>query len=461
MTMFSSKTSRLAFGVIVLAALASSAFFWISHQPALAPIEPVARNTFDPALVRRGATLAALGDCNTCHTAPGGNAFAGGLALPTPFGTIYSTNITADPETGIGRWSESAFHRAMREGVDRSGRHLYPAFPYDHFALVSDDDNRAIYAFLMTRTAVHAEPPQNQLMFPLGFRPLLAGWKLMFMRGGPFVSDPTHDEIWNRGAYLVQGLGHCGACHTPRNLLGAEKGDLAFGGGVAEGWHAFTINGASPSPVPWDADSLYAYLRRGWHGMHGVARGPMEPVTDNLATVSDSDVWAIATYVAFLMGNPSQERRQEGEALAKVAARSGIGSKPQSAGSQTTPPVASNDPGAAIYAATCAACHESGRPVPYGGIRLLLSTAVSADSPRNLINVILTGLPATPGQRAPIMPGFAAALDDQQMIALTSYLRATFTRKAPWHDVATELRDARNAQVADEHGGRAPPGTVH
>jgi mono/diheme cytochrome c family protein len=448
MMIFSIKASHLAAGVIILAVAACSGFFWMSRRLALAPIEPVARNSFDPALVRRGAMLAALGDCNTCHTAPGGNAFAGGLALPTPFGTIYSTNITADPQTGIGHWSESAFQRAMREGIDRAGRHLYPAFPYDHFALVSDDDNRAIYAFLMTRTAVRAETPQDNLMFPLGFRPLLAGWNLLFMRHGPFVPDPSHDEIWNRGAYLVQGLGHCGACHTPRNLLGAEKGGLAFGGGEAEGWHAFSINGASPSPVPWDADSLYAYLRRGWHGMHGVARGPMQPVTDNLATVSDSDVRAIAIYAAFIMGNPSQERRQEGEALAKEAAPSGTGSKPQSAGSQTTPPVASNDPGAAIYAATCAACHESGRPVPYGGIHLSLSTAISADSPRNLINVVLTGLPATPGQRAPIMPGFASALNDQQTIALTTYLRATFTRKAPWNDIETELRDARNARVA-------------
>jgi mono/diheme cytochrome c family protein len=460
MKVFSSGASHLAAAMIILVAAATGGVFWISQPAALAPIEPVARNSFDPALVRRGATLAALGDCNTCHTAPGGKAFAGGLAVPTPFGTIFSTNITPEPDTGIGRWSEAAFQRAMREGVDPAGRHLYPAFPYDHFTLVSDDDNRAIYTFLMTRQPVHAQAPRNELMFPLGFRPLLAGWKFLFLHQGPFKPDPSHDETWNRGSYLVEGLGHCGACHTPRNLLGAERSDRVLGGGEAEGWQAFTINAASPSPVPWDADSLYAYLRRGWHGMHGVARGPMEPVTDNLATVSDGDVRAISAFVAFLMGNPSQERRREGETLAGEGEPSGIGSKPQSAGSQTTPPVASNDPGAAIYAATCAVCHESGRPVPYGGIRLSLSTTINADSPRNLINVILTGVPATPARRAPIMPGFASALNDQKAIALTTYLRSTFSHKAPWNDIPAELRDARRAQVAAENAWQARPDTM-
>src|SRR5258706_4726048 len=262
-----------------LAALGLGAIVLV-RESEIEPINPGTSSRFDPQLVRHGAELAALGDCNTCHTVPNGKAFAGGLPVPTPFGTIYSTNITPDPETGIGRWSEPAFQRAMHKGVDRDGRHLYPAFPYDHFTLVSNEDNRALYSFLMTRQPVRAVAPENALPFPLNIRSVVAGWKLLFLHQGPFRADPAHDAVWNRGAYLVQGIGHCGACHTPRNILGAEKTGQVFAGGEAEGWHGFTINAASPAPIPWNADSLNAYLRQGWHGLHGVARGPMAPVAD-------------------------------------------------------------------------------------------------------------------------------------------------------------------------------------
>lgn len=441
----------IAIGVLATFGAIGIGAFALAYKPAIAPRDPTETPAFDQALVRRGSELAAVGDCNTCHTAPGGKAFAGGLALPTPFGTIYSTNITPDPDTGIGRWPEAAFQRAMREGVDREGRHLYPAFPYDHFTLVSDEDNRALYAFLMTRPAVRAPAKPNQLPFPLTLRPVLAGWKLLFMKQGPYKPDPARDAQWNRGAYLVEGIGHCGACHTPRNILGAEKSHAAFAGGDAEGWHAFTINAASPSPVPWDVDTLNVYLRQGWHGLHGVARGPMGPVADNLAVVSDQDVKAIAVYVADMMGRPTPERRQQGEALVTAATRDGTGSKPQSGGSQTVAAaVPAGDAGGAIYASACAMCHESGRPVPFGGMSLSLSTAVSADSPRNLINLLLAGLPAADGKRGPIMPGFAATLTDPQISALVTYLRANFSRKAPWTDIASPLRDARQATLTAE-----------
>ncbi len=421
------------------------AFVW---KPEIAPIDPSRRARFDPEQVGKGANLAALGDCNTCHTAPDGQAFAGGLPLPTPFGAIYSTNITPDPETGIGRWSEEAFRRAMREGVDREGRYLYPAFPYDHFTLASDADDEALYAFLMTRKPAHATAPQNELPFPLNQRPVLAGWNLLFLRRGAFKPDPAHDDLWNRGAYLVEGVGHCGACHTPRNMFGAEKRNEAFAGGEAEGWRAVPINASSPAPIPWDVDALYAYLRQGWHGLHGVARGPMEPVADNLASVPDADVRAIAVYVASLMGEPAQQRRQQGERLAAGAKPSGLGGKPQSAGSQAAPPQAAGGVGAAIYAGACASCHESGRPVPYGGVNLALSTVINAENPRNLLNILLAGLPAADGVRAPIMPGFGAILTDAQIAALTSYLRSRFSAKPAWSDLPTQLREARDGQAA-------------
>ncbi len=443
---------------LALAALAAFAVA-LTWKPAIDPINPATSRDFDRELVRRGADLAALGDCNTCHTAPGGQAYAGGLALATPFGTIYSTNITPDPETGIGTWPETAFRRAMREGLDRDGRHLYPAFPYDHFTLISDADDRALYAFLMTRRPVRATAPRNELPFPLDQRQVIAGWKLLFQRQGPFRQDPSRDTQWNRGAYLVEGIGHCGACHTPRNSLGAERAGQEFAGGDAEGWRAFTINAASAAPVPWDADSLYAYLREGWHGLHGVAGGPMAAVTDNLAAVPDADVRAIAVYVASRMGEASPERRQQGEALAADSRKPlGTGVKPQSAGSQAMPqPATSAAAGAAIYAGACAPCHESGRPVPFGGIGLSLSTAINDGTSRNLVNILLTGVPATDGMRAPIMPGFGAVLTDDQVLALATYLRSHFSRGPAWTGIEAELREARQRELASNpaSGARA------
>jgi mono/diheme cytochrome c family protein len=429
--------------LVALGAIAV-AFVW---TPEIAPIDPSRQARLDPGLVRKGANLAALGDCNTCHTAPDGQAFAGGLPMPTPFGTIYSTNITPDPETGIGRWSEEAFRRAMRTGIDREGRYLYPAFPYDHFTLVSDSDDDALYAFLMTRKPAHAASPANGLPFPLNQRAVLVGWNLLFLRRGPFRPDPAHDDLWNRGAYLVEGIGHCGACHTPRNMFGAEKRNEAFAGGEMDGWRAFPINASSPAPVPWDADALYAYLRQGWHGLHGVAVGPMAPVADNLASVPDPDVRAIAVYVASLMGEPARERREQGERLAAVAKPLGAGGKPQSAGSQAAPPQAAGGVGAAIYGGACASCHESGRPVPYGGINLALSTVINGENPRNLFNILLAGLPAADGVKPPIMPGFGAILTDTQIAALSFYLRSRFSAKPAWSDIPAQLREARDGRV--------------
>src|SRR5215831_3317741 len=194
--------------IIVLGAAGFVAWAW---EPSLPPTEPPDPSSFNLEIKQRGAELAAIGNCSTCHTSESGRPFAGGRALPTPFGTIYSTNITPDPETGIGRWSEAAFSRAMREGVDRAGRHLYPAFPYDHFTKLTDEDVKALYAFLMTREPVRAEVPANDLTFPLNFRLAAAGWKLLFFHEGRYKPDPRRDEAWNRGAYLTEAAAHCGA----------------------------------------------------------------------------------------------------------------------------------------------------------------------------------------------------------------------------------------------------------
>ncbi|HEV7602533.1 MAG TPA: cytochrome c [Bradyrhizobium sp.] len=443
-------SSRLIAGVIaaivVAGAVAAVAVAW---RPAIAAIEPPAPESFDPALVRRGRDLAAIGNCSDCHTLRGAKDFAGGFPVPTPFGTIYSSNITPDAETGIGRWGEAAFRRAMRSGVDRDGRHLYPTFPYDHFINVSDDDDRALYAYLMTRRPVDAPARANELRFPLDQRFLIAGWKLLFLRGGGWQPDATQSAQWNRGFYLVEGLAHCGACHTPRNALGAERKRAQFSGGDVDYWHAYAINGQSPSPVPWDADALFGYLRDGWHPDHGVARGPMAQVVGNLSSVPESDVRAIATYMAGVFGAPTPERKRRGdEALAQ--ARS---SSPQ------TP----ENGGASIYAAACAGCHESDRPPPYGGINLGLSTAISSPDARNAANTILSGLRPVQGERSPIMPGFAAGMDDRQIAELLNYLRARFSNAPAWSGVEKTVAEARRGQTkflqtsAQPHSAPADP----
>jgi mono/diheme cytochrome c family protein len=411
------------------------AAFAVAWRPAISAIEPPAPQSFDTALVKRGRDLAALGNCNDCHTVRGGKAFAGGLPVPTPFGTIYSSNITPDADTGIGRWSEAAFRRAMRSGVNRDGQHLYPTFPYDHFTNVTDEDDQALYAYLMTRPAVHAPAPANRLSFPFDQRFVVAGWKLLFLRRGTYQPDSTQSAEWNRGAYLVEGLAHCGSCHTPRNALGAERASAQFAGGDVDNWNAYAINSRSPSPVPWDTAALFAYLRQGWHPDHGVARGPMAEVVSNLSSVDESDVHAIAVYMTSVFGPPTQDRIRQGEeVLAKVK-------------SPAVPSSQTGAAGASIYAAACATCHETGRPLPYGGVNLGLSTAISGPDPRNAANIILSGIRPVEGERSPIMPGFANSMTDDQISAVLNYLRTRFSNQPAWTGVEKTVEDARRTQT--------------
>jgi mono/diheme cytochrome c family protein len=412
--------------------LASCAF-----RPAIEPAATPARASFEPALVRRGEILEALGDCSGCHTAPGGRAYAGGRRLATPFGAIYSTNITPDRDTGIGRWPEEAFVRAMREGVDREGRRLYPAFPYDHFTHVRDGDLHALYAFLMTRTPVAATKPANELVFPLGFRPLLAAWQLLYLDRQPILDDATRSAAWNRGRYLVEGLGHCGACHTPRNALGAEERERALAGGEAEGWDAPALDRSSPSPIPWTATRVAAYLANEVVPSQGIPAGPMSPVAHNLALVPRHDIEAIATYLASLWGEPSAAQR---ERAAVVRARI--------AGDANVP---ANDAdlvaGRAIYGAACAVCHDTGRGAGSGeAMHLAASTSLSLPKPTNLLRIVQDGVAPRDGERGRFMPAFRGTFTDAQLADLVRYLRVAFGNGAPWDEIDGAIRAVR------EHG---------
>lgn len=411
-----------ALGTAVAALVAAAGIMW---EPAIAPIPAPAPSSFDHALTLEGARVVALGDCMVCHTAKGGQPYAGGLALVTPFGTIYSTNITPDPETGIGGWSLEAFARAMRHGIARDGHQLYPAFPYIHFTRMADRDIEAAYAYLMRRNPVVARAPANALIFPLNFRPPVAFWNLLFLRPGEVQRDPAQDETWNRGRLLVDGLGHCAACHSPLNAIGGEKLGRAFDGGVVDNWEAPPLNRLTGGPVPWTKAQLSAWLRTGISRAHGAAAGPMLPVTRELATVPEADVDAIATYLMAL--------QQPAPTPAVV---------PVSAAAPDQSAIAR---GATLFTGACAACHGTASPMQSVGGRpsLATSSAVNAGTPRNAIQMMLQGVPWNGEDALHYMPAFAQAFDDQQLADLTAYLRATYSRQPPWTDVLDTIADIR------------------
>lgn len=400
------------------------------------------------ALVEQGRYLAAAGDCVACHTRPGGAPFAGGRPLDTPFGVIYSANITPERDTGIGAWTEADFLQALRDGVGRDGRHLYPAFPYTAYTLVTDADARALFAYLRSLAPVRYSPPENRMQFPFGLRPLLAGWKALYFNAGRYRADARRSAEWNRGAYLVQGLGHCGACHTPRNAAGAEQSDRALTGGVLLGeiddevvegritpmdertvrrWSAANLTGARSGLAAWSADDLVAYLRSG-HSRRAGAFGPMsEVIANSTSKLSEADLRAMAVYLKSL---PAAGDAPAGRAdAARLQA------------------------GETVYTTRCADCHQptglgvpqvAGSPAGKTAPPLVGNAALQAPDPATLINVILYGAhEARPDDRSwPLMSGFelSVGLDDEQIAALCTYLRSAWGNAAGPVDAAAVSR---------------------
>ena len=413
-----------AAGIAVLTAGALAAA-WVV-QPALAPVAPPAPGGFDPASVARGARIVAIGDCMVCHTATGGRPYAGGLPLRTPFGTIYTTNITPDAATGIGNWSLAAFTRALRHGVARDGHLLYPAFPYIHYTRLTDTDIGDAYAYLMTRTPVQAAAPDNKLIFPLGFRPLLAGWNLLYLRSGPKLADPVRDAEWNRGRYLVDGAGHCASCHSALGPIGGER-NPAFGGGNIDGWDAPALTALLRAPKPWTAEQLALYLRHGWSPEHGAAAGPMAPVAHSLSLVPPEDTKAMATYLMSL------------QAAAEPAPQ------PRPTISPGSADTAHIRQGATLFAGACAGCHGDAAPMMATGARppLNLSTAVAGARPDNLIQIVMNGVPWTQSRSTTFMPAFAASLNDKQIASIAAYVRADIGKRAPWPELDRRVTEIR------------------
>ncbi|WP_160285612.1 cytochrome c [Pseudomonas knackmussii] len=384
-------------------------------------------------LLKRGEYLARAGDCAACHTAPDGKPFAGGLPLATPLGNVYSSNITPDPKTGIGSYSYEDFARALREGVAKGGMHLYPAMPYTAYARITDDDMKALYAyFLEGGVQAVAEPNRDsEIAWPLDMRWPLAIWNALFHEDHVYRPNTGQSDTWNRGAYLVQGLAHCGTCHTPRGLAFQEKaldekGRDFLAGATLGGWYAFNITPDTHSGIGgWSDAELVQYLKTGRVPGKAQAAGPMaEAVQHSFQYLSDADLHAMATYLRSVKAVNDDERKPRfawGEPAAAVVELRGQAFDPQT-----------HDDGARLFLGNCASCHTwSGGGTPDGYYPMLShNSTVGALQPDNLVQVVLGGVQRKVGDDDVFMPGFAGSLDDEQIATLVNYVTRQFGNPA-------------------------------
>jgi len=379
---------------------------------AMAPAAAAAPSAAD-AMVTRGKYLADAGNCVSCHTPPGGASFAGGLGFTTPLGTIYSSNITPDNDSGIGRWTAADLRAAMHQGLGRGGYHLFPAFPYPSFTKVTDEDVDAIYAYLRTVPPVRHTPPRNSLLFRLRWG--MSVWNGLFFTPGRFQADSKQSAEWNRGAYLVEGLGHCDACHTPRNLFLAEIAARSYAGGnftdrviddQMRRWSAVNLTAAHSGLAAWSVDNLTRYLKNGFSPRAGTF-GPMNDVIVNsLHNLSSDDIHAIAVYLKSLPA------RDDGQATIAADAASA---------------------GAGIYKDRCEECHgSSGRGGLFNGPPLAGSAVVQDADPATLINIVLYG-PTLPkgvsfGAWETMKP-YRDVLNDSEIAAVCNYIRSSWDNR--------------------------------
>ena len=371
--------------------------------------QPIADSTPNAEQLRRGQYLVAAGDCMSCHLREGGEPLAGGLALKTPFGVIYSPNITSDKDTGVGNWTSDQFHRAMHDGIDDAGSNLYPAFPYPWFRRVSREDDDAILAFLKTTPAVKYTPPANNLMFPLEFRFTVKGWNLLYLKARDFQADPRQSSEWNRGAYLVNGLGHCGACHTPKNALGADKSKLEFHGATLDDWVAPDLTANDRTGLgSWNIDDVAEYLRTGRNAHAGAGGAMADVITYSTSLMTDADRHAMAVYLKSRAPSPTIAKAQ--------------------------PDAGAMRRGAEIYSDACASCHlENGvgqpRYFPPLGPNAMLQQA----DPIGLEHLILAGgrIGTSPTHPSPLaMPSFAWKLGDQEVADVSTFIRNSWGNQA-------------------------------
>ncbi len=413
---------RFVSALIVLLALAAALVGWLNLRGEASITESIAEPASTPEQIQRGAYLARAGNCSACHTDRGGAPYAGGKGIPTPFGTVYASNITPDLMTGIGGWSAAHFWRAMHHGRSKDGRLLYPAFPYPSFTLITRADSDAIYAYLRSQAPVQQPNRPHALRFPFDLQAALALWRALFFSARTFEANADRPDAWNRGAYLVRGLGHCDACHAPRNIFGATRAAIELSGGLIAGqhWYAPSLaDGGEAGVADWPLDDVVQLMGHG-RSPRGSAMGPMaEVVFRSTQHLTDADLRAMAIYLQSLPHRtpPSPAARQAAPETLELGQR--------------------------LYARECARCHgergEGQGPYP----ALVNHRTVTMGPHTNLVRVILSGgfPPTTAGNPRPYgMPSLL--LDDHEIAAIASYVRSAWGHRAP-AVTALEVRDLR------------------
>jgi mono/diheme cytochrome c family protein len=364
-----------------------------------------------PEDIARGKALTDAGDCASCHTADAAKPFAGGKRIDTPFGVIYAPNLTPDRATGLGAWSDDDFYRALRFGVSRDGSRYYPAFPYPNFTKLTRQDIFAIRAYLATLTPFQHAPRAPELRWPFNYRVVMRGWNWLFFKPGILMPDQQKSAEWNRGRYLVEGISHCGACHTPKNMFGADRRGQAYGGGRVAGMFAPRLDGAARSGLKsWSVEDITEYLQSGRNAKSHAGELMSEVVVNSTSKMSDADIRAIAVYLKDLPAGAPEPK-------------------------VTPPSRAQMAEGKKLYDGACIACHEddgSGAPRIYpplpGNANLQSADALST------LRIILDGAETATTPRAPnkgSMPGYAAKMTDQQIADVTNYIRNSWGNAAP------------------------------
>lgn len=409
------KLSQSALTVVALAAFAESAFAAGIDKQEFKQIE-------------RGHYLTIVGDCAACHTLPGsGHDFAGGRAIETPFGELVAPNITPDPLTGIGAWTNQEFIDAMTKGTGRSGMHLYPAMPYTYYTKVTRDDALAIRAYLDTMPAVHNPVKADQLPFPFSIRWSMVVWDKLFFTPGTFKPDANKSAEYNRGAYLAEGLAHCGLCHTPKNFLGGDDSGKHLRGYALQGWFASNITNDKRLGIgSWSVEEIAAYLKSG-HARTNIATGLMAETLDlSTSHMNDADLKAIATYL-------KDQNTQD-----------------QNPATPAKPDDSAMKVGAQIYADECSGCHTANGKGAVGLFPALDgSPVVQQTDPTSLMHVVLRGalgVATEPAPTGPGMPEFGWLLTDDQVAVVLTYIRNSWGNVAPAVS-AGEVRKARHALV--------------
>lgn len=382
------------------------------------PAPQAAKSSPKQETINSGRYLAAVGDCYACHTVRGGEAYAGGLEMPTPFGRLYTPNITPDPEFGIGNWTSDDFWRAMHDGRSKDGSFLYPGMPFTNYTFVTREDSDAIYAYFMSLTPVKQKSRPHEMSFPYNQRELLAGWRALFFKAEEFKEDPKQSKEWNRGAYLVNGLGHCNACHATRNVLGAVSKDDISGGLIPlQNWYAPSLTSSRESGLgDWEIRDIVDLLRTGVSA-RGAVFGPMAAVVQHsLQELSMVDLTAMATYLQ------TQSEKKTSAPLLHSGAPEGLTEAMMKAGAK-------------VYKDHCVSCHQAkGEGIPRIYPPLANNESITMRNPVNPIRIVLNGgfPPSTEGNPRPYgMPPFYQDLNDEQVAAVVTFIRQSWGNNAP------------------------------